>query len=177
MKSFKLLTGLAFVVLLIACKHEKVYNQVIKDPKTGQDILYGYCDVSGIKGSIFQEAYVKGMSEYVAHDSTVQAFKPLLQDVTFKVFMGSWDVASQNVVPVLVNVLFNAEFDATKAENIELVCLDSEMKCEVEDPAESNVKQLPTVILYNKGNEFGRIEGTPSGKMESVLLQLLKQKK
>lgn len=177
MKTFKLLSVVALVVILIGCKHEKVYNQTIKDPKTGQEILYGHCDVSGIKGSIFQEAYVKGMSEYVAHDSTVQAFKPLLQDVTFKVFMGTWDANSQAVVPVLVNVLFNAEYDATKAENIELICLDSEMKCEVEDPADYQVKQLPTIILYNKGAEFARMEGNATGKMETALLQLLKQKK
>ena len=167
---------IGLVITLAACKHEKVFNQVIKDPKTGQDILYGYCDVSGIKGSVFQEAYIRGLNEYTAHDSTVQAFKPLLQDITFKAFMGTWDVTSQNVVPVLLNVLLNAEFDVTKAEYFELICVDSEMKCDVADPGDFNVTTLPTIILYRKGSEVGRIVGSPAGKMEAVLLEILKKK-
>ena len=164
----------ALMILFMGCKHEKVYNQIVKDETTGKDIFIGYVNVDGLKGEIFRDAYVRGLSEYVAHDSTVQAFKLLLDKVSFRIIMGTWCSDSEEEVPRFLNILFNAEFDVLNPQNLEIICVDRNKEAGDIKVARYKADRVPTFIVYRDGREIGRIVERFKGKPEADLLEILK---
>jgi hypothetical protein len=121
--------SLAIVLItLMSCKHEKVYNQVVKDETTGEDIYIGYVNVEGLKADIFKDFYNNGLHNYEPNDSLVQALKPYLDDITFRVIMGTWCSDTQEEIPRLLNVLYTAEYDPLNPEKFEMIAVDKTKK-------------------------------------------------
>ncbi len=175
MKNSRYFLIVAMLVSLLACKQEKVYNQIVKDEVTGKDMYVGYVTVEGLKGEIFRDAYIRGLNEYVAHDSTVQAFKLLLNDVTFRVIMGTWCSDSDEEVPRFLNILYNAEYDVLNPANFELICVDRDKKAPGIKVAKYKAEKIPTFIVYRKGKEIGRIVERFKSNPETDLLEILKK--
>lgn len=170
---------LAFTLLvflgLSACKHEKVYNQIVKDPKTGQDIFVGYVNVEGLKGDIFKEYYIKGLTEYMPNDSTVQECKKLMDGVSYRIIMGTWCSDSQEEVPRFLQVLLTAEVDVLKPEIMEIISVDRNKEAGDVNIKKYDIEKIPTFIIYRNGKEIGRIVERFNNRPETDLLEILKK--
>lgn len=173
MKKMFVLSMAIFVLMLTACNNEKVYNSVTKDKKTGEDILIGYCNLEGLKGDIFKEAYVHELDTYKVNDSLIYYLGQKLQGISFKVIMGTWCEDTRREVPRFINVLFTAGFDPTIQENFEAICVDSEKKAKGIDLDEYKFEKVPTFIIYREGKEIGRIIETPQTTIEQDLMNIL----
>ena len=174
MNKLRLFSLIFVMISLVACTNkEKVYNSVIKDSKTGEEILYGYCNVEGIKGDVFKEAYIKEMEEYRPNDSLVNLLSSNYQDITVKVIMGTWCSDTKREVPRLLSVLFSSGYDPTVSENFEAICVDTEKKAEDIDLEPYKFDKVPTIIIYRSGLEIGRIIETPQISIEQDLLDIL----
>ncbi len=157
------------------CKHEKVYNQIVKDPKTGEDILRGYVNMEGLKSDIFKEAYIRGLNEYMPNDSVVQECKKLMDGVSFRIIMGTWCSDSQEEVPRFFQVLYTAEADILNPEIMEIICVDSNKEAGDVSIKKYDIEKVPTFIVYRKGKEIGRITERFNNRPETDLLEILKK--
>ncbi|HNQ59031.1 MAG TPA: hypothetical protein PK028_00085 [Bacteroidales bacterium] len=168
--------GLSLILLmLMSCKHEKVYNQIVKDETTGKDIYVGYVNVEGLKTEIFKDFYNNGLYNYEPNDSLVQALKPYLDDVTFRVIMGTWCTDTQEEIPRLLHVLYTAEYDPLNPEKFEMICVDRNKKAGNINVKKYNIEKIPTIILYKNGKEIGRIVERFTKRPEADLLDIVKQ--
>jgi thiol-disulfide isomerase/thioredoxin len=163
------------LVVLSACKHEKVYNQIVKDPKTGEDILIGYVNIEGLKGDLFKDAYIKGLSEYMPNDSTVQECKKLMNGVSYRIIMGTWCSDSQEEVPRFFQVLYTADVDVLNPEIMEIICVNSNKEAGDAKIKKYNIEKVPTFIIYRNGKEIGRIIERFADRPETDLLEILKK--
>jgi thiol-disulfide isomerase/thioredoxin len=170
-----LIVFFAVLVALAACKHEKVYNKIVKDPKTGQDIFIGYVNVEGLKGDLFKDAYIRGLSEYSPNDSTVQECKKLMNGVSYRIIMGTWCSDSQEEVPRFFQVLYTAEADILNPEIMEIICVDSNKEAGDVNIKKYNIEKVPTFIIYRNGKEIGRIVERFKDRPETDLLEILKK--
>ncbi|WP_371377577.1 thioredoxin family protein [Thalassotalea aquiviva] len=102
---------------------------------------------------------------YIPSDDEVKAAKTLPQDVHIDVYFATWCHDSQREVPRLLKI-FNDH-----GHQINLIALDRHKS----DPlglAESHqVKYTPTIIMYAKEKELGRIIEVPNKSLSEDLLE------
>ncbi len=109
------------VLFSYGCAHKKTYNEVVKDPVTGIDILKQYVNAGSLKVSFFKESYLNGLDSYQGDSQVLLDLGVKLKEVKFVVVMGTWDDHSKYLVPRLMAMLFSVkDFKGISAEPIEL---------------------------------------------------------
>jgi len=178
MKTRVFLSVIFCLLLTVACNKSKRFNTIISDEATGDSVFLGYGDADILKHEIFREYYVAGLNDYQPADSLIDSLRTVLDNVTFKVIMGTWDARSRKVVPRLFNVLFSVgSYNPAIRSNVELIGVDRAVKAGDIDLSAYKVKRLPLIIVYRSGEETGRLQGKVSEPMEKVLFDILKKSK
>lgn len=142
-------------------------NTIITDTILKKEILYGYCDRSGLEkgnfGRLFQEYY----QIYEPDKSVLAELKQKQEGIEILIVLGTWCSDSQEQVPKFLKVLDRIKFDKN---NIQMICVDSKKEAGIIDILNYNIQKVPTFIVYRKGREIGRIIESPSTTLEKDLL-------
>ncbi|MEZ4907148.1 MAG: thioredoxin family protein [Saprospiraceae bacterium] len=93
-------------------------------------------------------------------------------DISIKVFLGTWCSDSRREVPRFIKILNEAGFDM---QNLEIMCLDRDKKAPDYTSNTFNIQYVPTFIVYQKNKELGRIIETPENTLETDLLKILSE--
>ena len=100
----------------------------------------------------------------------------MLKKKKIDIFMGSWCGDSKWEVPRMIKLLQAAGFDTT---NLAIVCVSNEAGMYKKSPegeeAGKNIQRVPTLIVYEKNKEIGRIIESPVVSLEKDLLRILKK--
>ena len=115
--------------------------------------------------------YKDGKTAYTPYKASVQKLKTVLAGKTIEVFFGSWCSDSQREVPRLMATLESIHVPIT------LIAVDS-------NPATRNVSptgeetgkyifRVPTIIVYEDGQEVGRLVEYPKLSIERDLVNLI----
>lgn len=145
-------------------------NRIIPDPKTGEDMLYGYCNSDGLSEGLFREWYEPEYEHYLVDHvklSDLNQDKFLIADIT--VIMGTWCSDSRREIPRFIKIIeeLGAEVNA-----INLICVDRAKNADVPDLAELQIELVPTIIFYHQGDELGRIIETPKETLEADMVHI-----
>jgi thiol-disulfide isomerase/thioredoxin len=148
-------------------------NRAIPDPKTGEDMLCGYCDRDGLSEGSFREWFQPEYEQYLVDHVKLSSLNQdlfLISDIT--VVMGTWCSDSRREVPRFIKIIdeLGAEVNA-----INLICVDRAKNADVPDMAELQIELVPTIIFYLQGDELGRITETPHESLESDMVQIFNQ--
>lgn len=178
MKNRLIFPALILFFVVAACSKPAGLNQIVADDTAGDSVFVGYGTVEVLKRDFFRDYYVSGLDNYRPSDTLIGQLRPLLDQVRFRVVLGTWESRSQKTVPLLFNVLFSVgNYDPTLRSNVELVGVDRKMGAPDVDVKSLNVKRLPLIIVFRGDKEIGRMSGKINKPMEQALLDILNNSK
>ena len=177
----------AFTILLIvACKsnHDKEVsvdditsentseelNILVPDEEDGGEMLLGKIDRDGLEDELFETWFDENYQGHLLDTSTVQAIRPLLKEVSIKVFMGSWCEDSQREVPALLKILDVTDYNY---DQLELIAVTHDKDTPQGYETDFNVEYVPTIILSKNGKILNRIVEYPQMTLEKDMLAIL----
>jgi hypothetical protein len=142
-------------------------NQKITDPKLNEEILYGYCDRSGLETGEFGKLFDEYYKIYEPDQAVLNQLKAKKEGVEILVILGTWCSDSQEQVPRLFKILDKIRFSKKK---VQLICVSKDKEAGTVETSNYNIQKVPTFIVYRKGKEVGRIVETPYSTLEKDLL-------
>jgi len=150
-------------------------NAEIKNEQ-GNTILAGHCSVSKLYITPYKDWFDKSYNEYAVDSVTANQLQPLLENKTLEIFLGSWCGDSKREVPRMIKILQTASFDTA---GLRLIFVDNSAATYKQSPQheerEKNIHHVPTIIVYDKRKEVGRIVESPVVSLEKDLLAILQQ--
>jgi tetratricopeptide (TPR) repeat protein len=172
----------AVYVAVISCNHSAIpsatpiINTEMQN-ENGKIILAGHCSLSVLNSDPYKEWFDTTYQKYVVDNSTIGIIKPMLQNKTIEIFLGSWCGDSKREVPRMIKILEAASFDTS---NLRLIFVDNSTKTYKQSPqheeAGKNIHHVPTIIIYDNGKEKNRIIESPVASLEKDMLAILGQK-
>lgn len=146
-------------------------NLLVPDEEDGGEMLLGKINREGLEGDLFEDWFAVNYQGHILDTVNVQAIKPLLKDVTLKVFMGSWCEDSQREVPALFKIL-----DAThyNYNHLEMIAVTHDKDTPQGYENDYDIDYVPTIILSKNGEVLNRIVEYAQETLEKDLLAILK---
>ncbi len=145
-------------------------NQVIPDPETGAEMLYGYCDTEGFLNEPFVDWYQMEYDNYLVDHVSLGDMNPdlfYMSDIT--VVMGTWCSDSRREVPRFLKIIKELGVDLNV---INLICVNRSKQAEVPELTDLHIELVPTIIFYIDKDEVGRIIETPVKSLEADMVRI-----
>jgi hypothetical protein len=161
---------LVFLFPLMKGIAQNPVNQVIYDSAAKQDILIGNCNLDGLNSPVFGSYFRQEYDHYGEDPDVAAKIAQKLLNVTFTVVLATWCGDSREQVGRFYRILDNAGYPTS---SIRLICVDKQKKAGSVDIRDLVIEKVPTFIVYKYGEPLGRIVETPSGTLESDLLNIL----
>ena len=95
-----------------------------------------------------------------------------LNDITIRIFMGTWCHDSKREVPRFYKILNALQFDEPR---VTMIGLKKNKKGYFKDYSEFGIINTPTIIIYRKNIEIGRIIERPDKSLESHFIKILEK--
>jgi len=147
-------------------------NILVKDTVDDNMMLLGKVNKKGLTNKEFRAWYKENYYAHELDTITIEALKPKLENVSIKVFMGTWCSDSQREVPALNKILEEAEYDQTKLEVI-AVSHDKDTPDHLEKGMD--IQYVPTIIFYKNKKEIGRYVELAQETLEKDMLAILNE--
>ena len=116
--------------------------------------------------------FEKTKQEYMPDDTVVRALMPYSQQLHFVVVLGTWCSDSRKHVPAFYSLMDALHIPE---KQIELIGVDREKRSGSVNVAPLRIEYVPTIIVFYKGKEVGRIVEAPKLSLEKDLLQMLQR--
>lgn len=148
-------------------------NVLVPDEEDGGEMLLGKINRKGLETELFREWFDENYKAHVLDTVAVDSLIKLQNDLTIKVFMGTWCEDSQREVPALFKILDAMQFEE---KNLEMIAVTHDKDTPQGYENDLNIEYVPTIILSKPGIETNRIVEYPQQTLEKDLLQILKGK-
>jgi hypothetical protein len=163
------------VLLLLLFPVSRFYaqdlNRIIPDPKTGEDMLYGYCNREGLSEDSFGEWFKPEYEKYVVDQVTLSKLdQEQLQITGITVVMGTWCSDSRREIPRFIKIIDELGLEVNA---INMICVDRARQADVTELADLQIELVPTIILSREDNELGRIIESPKKSLEADMVDIL----
>lgn len=144
--------------------------QTILD-RDSSKMYVGLINESLLKSDSAYNWFARAQNIYKPKAPVVKTFAANKDSVSFMVIVGTWCEDSHYVIPRFFSILDSAGFDNDK---VTLVAVDRTKKDENNLTNVLNVTNVPTIIVYKKGKELGRVvEYGKTGRFDEELAALL----
>lgn len=160
------------VVLEIKPEIKSEINTIVPDTIDDGSMLLGLVNREGFKNELFLDWYKENFNEHILDSTTIEALAPKLNNITIKVFMGSWCSDSQREIPALYKILDAAKFDFTRLSMV-AVSHDKDTPNQLEKGLD--IEYVPTIIIYKEGKEIGRFVEFAQENLEKDLLAIINE--
>ena len=185
----KNLNYLLLVFIIISCKqpsekktdikeisdHNEIkteLNLVVPDTIDDNMMLIGVINEEGLQNEEFIDWYKENYNDHILDTVSIKQIKPKLNELTIKVFMGTWCSDSQREVAALYKVLKKAEFDMNQ---LEVIALSQEKDTPNHLEKGFNIEYVPTIIFYKNDKEIGRYVEFAQKTLEKDILAILNE--
>ena len=145
-------------------------NILVPDEEDGGEMLLGIINRKGLEGELFEAWFDENYQGHILDSATVQAIKPLMKDVTLKVFMGSWCEDSHREVPALFKILDATDYNY---DRLELIAVTHDKDTPQGYEKDFDIEYVPTIIISRNGEVLNRIVEYPQMTLEKDLLTIL----
>ncbi len=167
----KIFFAALFVFFLGSCSHS---NFTITEEEGGTKIVLGEFErelfVNEPNFFWFKQHY----DEYAPDSAVIVNLKEQLSGLHYVIVIGTWCGDSKRETPHMVKVL---DLAGIKKNKIEFYGVDRMKKCPDGATDQYNITRVPTLIVFDGGNELGRIVETPRKTTELDLIDIAKKKK
>ena len=148
-------------------------NQTVHDKQSNSRMLVGLSNRHGLQQDPFSGWFNEEYGAYELNKEAVQGIKNNSKNLSIKLFMGTWCKDSRREVPRIYRILDAVGFYEPR---LTLINLDREKRSPGKEESDLNIHHVPTVILYNNGNEIGRIIEYPVQSLEEDMVAILNGK-
>jgi hypothetical protein len=153
------------LALLIACSKDE---EQITPPSLDGNVMYGQSDMQWVLDNI---AVFRTRTDLISPDrEAVRYLRDLRKSIVIKVFMGSWNIASQIYVPELFKALLEAE---NRRIEVQVIGLDQRLMDRDGLVEKYDISVSPTFVVEYRGLELGRIVEEPAGDPASDIVDIL----
>lgn len=175
-----------FLLLILsgfyACKNEKKneskpddsQQEIIMKEKTDSvktPVLLGIYPVDVLKKEPYAAWFITAYDAYKPNQKVIEDLKSHLKDdVTIKLYMGTWCEDSWREVPAFIKILDQSGFDKSKLTTI---MLDENKTSPAGLVKGMNITNLPTIIFYRNNQEINRIVEIPIETLEKDMFVIL----
>lgn len=164
---------LLIILMLISTMHAgaQQLNKKIKDKAWKKDIMLNECTREGILSLAEVKAvYDREYPKYELDSALILKIEPLLKGKKITVVMGTWCGDSRYQLPHFFKIM-----DALNVseKDFRLICVDGYKKAENGLIDGLDIQRVPTFIIYDEGQEIGRIIESPKETIEKDLLAIL----
>lgn len=139
-------------------------------------ILLGRCSISAFQKEPYNSWFQKNYASHQIDSHSVEIIKPLLKKKKIDLFLGTWCGDSKWEVPRMLKILEAAGFDTSQ---LAIICVGNEINLYKKSPQGEeigkNIQRVPTLIIYDKNKEIGRIIESPVVTLEKDLLSILRK--
>lgn len=164
------LMSLLFVLIATGINAQDL-NKKHYDDRLEYEILVDYCDRSGLElDSEFKAYFSEEYKYYEPNQEVINSLGSKLNDFDITIVLGTWCGDSQYQVPCLFKVLDQLNYDEGK---LTIIAVNRDKKTINADISDLNIKYVPTIIVYKKGKEVGRIIESPNESLEEDLLKII----
>jgi len=146
------------------------YNNRVPDEEDGGEMLLGKITCKGLQEEPFNEWFVESFNNHTLDSTRIDSIKPLLKNVSIKVFMGTWCEDSQREVPALQKILEAADY---KEEQVEMIAVTHDKDTPQEFEKDYELEYVPTIIFFKDGAEMNRIVEYPQETLEKDIVNIL----
>ena len=129
-------------------------NQLVNDKPSKTKMLVGLSNRGGLQQDPFSGWFNKEYGSYGLNKEAVQVIKNDSENLSIKLFMGTWCGDSRREVPRIYQILDAADFDESR---LTLINVDREKKSPDGEEIGLNIHHVPTLILYKNSSEIGRV--------------------
>ncbi len=171
-KLYTVILFTAFSSALFAQNYDpNAKNQLMIDSSLQYEILYGKCDLEGVKNStVFTEYYQNSINDYIIDTTLILGQSHLLENINITIVFASWCSDSQRELPRLLEILNIMDYPM---DNINLIAVDANKNVENINTTNLEINFVPTFIFYKDSEEIGRIIESPINTLENDLLNII----
>jgi thiol-disulfide isomerase/thioredoxin len=149
-------------------------NQAVYDQRSKTKMLVGLSNRGGLQQDPFAIWFNKEYGAYALNKEAVQVLNNDRENLSIKLFMGTWCEDSRREVPRIYRILDAADFNESR---LTLINVDREKKSPDGEETGLNIHHVPTLILYKNSNEIGRVIEFPIESMEEDIAAIINGEK
>lgn len=168
----RLLVALAVMITMQASGQ---YNlDVTVDNETGDIVYRGECTFKDLSSEQAFTWLRTGVGHYNPDKASVTYLERHLKDYNIVVLMGTWCEDSHKMLPQIYKLLRITQYPMSQYK---MYGLDLNKQGYLDEHEKYKVENVPTVILFNKGKEVGRVVETAKVSLEADLKDIIKKHK
>ncbi len=145
-------------------------NTSIPDEEDGGEMLLGKINFNGLQQGTFKEWFDLNEAEHILDSALIDSIKPLLKNISIKVFMGTWCEDSQREIPALYKVLTATHY---KMSDLEMIAVTHDKDTPQAFEKDYELQYVPTIIFFKDGAEMNRIVEYTQETLEKDMLKIL----
>ena len=100
---------LLVVIIFPVVVFSQELNRKITDPKLNEEILYGYCDRSGLEKGEFGKSFDEYYKIYEPDQAVLDSLKLKKKGVEILIILGTWCSDSQEQLPKFFKILDSSQ--------------------------------------------------------------------
>ena len=148
-------------------------NKTIIDERTGQEVLYGFCNREGLQSGDFGEIFKAEYQDYKPDKKLIKKIKKQnsKSGLFIVVVLGTWCPDSQEHVPHFIKIMDEARIPD---KQVSVICVDGYKQCDGVGMDRYDIEKVPTFIFFRQEKELGRIIEHPEGTLEEDVYSFIK---
>lgn len=159
------------ILLSVSFSLKAQKNSRTLDTKSDKEILIGICDREGLTAKPFSKWFKKEYRRYHPKRKIINRIKKdSINKFDIVIVMATWCGDSQREVPRFYKILDKVNYDESK---LIVMCVDRNKEAPKARISKLNIERVPTIIIYLRGKEIGRIIETPEKNLEEDLLKFI----
>lgn len=147
---------------------------ILKAQTTEEDYPTGKINRSVFFNYTNKATYEPEYESYQPNMDAIKYIKSQKGKFQLKMVMGFWCDDSKKYVPQVIKVLDEAKWDTDDNDQLKIFGVDKNKEAGFEGYKSLNITKVPTVIVYWKDREIGRIEEIPKVSIEEDLVKIMK---
>lgn len=159
-----------FVIMITAFQINAQDYKITTDEKNGEPLILGYCPVSAMNDSVFNNTWTEEYNNYQPDFETLDSLEGKLDSINIKIVFRSTCSDSREQLPRFFKILNELNYPVN---TITLIGVNREKQGLSNEAEGLEIEFVPTIIFYKDGKEIGRIVETPAESLEKDLLKML----
>lgn len=144
--------------------------KITTDEKNGEPLILGYCPVSLMNDSTFNNTWSSEYENYQPDYVTLDSLEGGLDNIKIKIVFRATCSDSREQLPRFFKILNELNYNIN---SITLIGVNRQKQGLSNEAEGLDIQFVPTIIFYKDGNEIGRIVETPYENLEKDLLKIL----
>lgn len=164
---------ISFAIIIITIQTNAQDYKITTDEKNGEPLILGYCPISLMNDSTFNNTWTSEYESYKPDFVTLDSLEGKLDEVKKKIVFRSTCSDSREQLPRLFKILNELNYNLN---SITLIGVNREKQGLSNEADGLDIQFVPTIIFYKDGSEIGRIVETPYESLEKDLLEIVQKR-